>query len=100
MVTTPPPVPHASKAKAEPPDPPDPPAEVKDTMSTSTNVKNSMIINMDHVVINTNHNLTYKVIRVINHFIQHVIKHYQDEDRDVSLTSGWYIKWSTIYPII
>ena len=88
---------YASKALAKPPTPPE---EINETNSVNTNVRNAMVINMDHVVINTKLNLTYKVIRVINHFIQHVVKYYPDEDQDITETSAWCIKWITVYPII
>ena len=90
----------AISASLQEPKPPDPPDEMNRTVNSNHNVNDTMVINMDHVVINTTRKLTYKVIRVINHFIQHVIKYYSDIDKDITESSSWYVKWNTIYPII
>ena len=81
-------------------EPPDPPEEMVETPPTNSDVKDAVIINMDHVTINTTKQLTYKVIRVMNHFIDHIIKHYNDKDTAVTETAQWYVKWKTIYPVI
>ena len=90
----------AISASLQEPKPLDPSDETNRTANTNHNVNDAMVINMDHVVINTTRKLTYKVIQVINHFIQHVIKYYSDIDKDITESSSWYVKWNTIYPII
>ena len=44
--------------------------------------------------------LTYKVMRIINHFIDELMKNYEDEDNDITYTSSWYTQWKQMYPLI
>ena len=44
--------------------------------------------------------MIYKVIRVVNHFIEHIIKYYANDEDAIGPKSEWYFQWKTMYPII
>ena len=73
----------------------DPPVKIKQEAVVGT-----MIINDNNVTIYTSLKVFYKVIRVLNHYIEHIMKHYQDDDAGIVPSEQWYIKWKTIYPMI
>ena len=61
---------------------------------------NTMVITNDEVAMIATPELLYKVIRVVNHFVEHIVTHYEDEDQDVSKQSLWYLRWKNQYPFI
>ena len=84
------------------PDPPEPDSakmEIKISKSNESE-PNTMIINKDYVVLHTSPELVYKIVRVLNHFITHIITHHEDTGHDVHKSATWYCKWNTIYPMI
>ena len=59
-----------------------------------------MVISNTKVEMTVTPALLYKVIRVLNHFIEHIIKDHGNEGEDVTTESIWYLRWKTQYPII
>ena len=44
--------------------------------------------------------LFYKVIRAINHWINHIIEHYSDIHQNINSTHTWYVKWTSLYKLM
>ena len=61
---------------------------------------NTMVISNNKVEMIATLELLYKVIRVINHFVEHIINHYENDDYEVSKQALWYLRWKNQYPII
>jgi hypothetical protein len=59
-----------------------------------------MIIHPDYVIIHVTPKLTYKVIRVLNHYIEHLYSYHQSEQHDIVPGALWHNKWKGVYPFI
>ena len=55
--------------------------------------EHSMTITPKRVEIQVSPELSYKIIRVINQYINHLIKYHEDADWDVSESALWNLKW-------
>ena len=84
------------------PDSPEPDSEKMEIKISKSNESepNTMIINKDYVVLHTSSEMVYKIVRVLNHFITHIITHHENTYHDVHKSATWYCKWNTIYPMI
>ena len=61
---------------------------------------NTMVISNNDVEMIATPELLYKMIRVVNHFVEHIITHYINDDYGVSKQALWYLRWKNQYPII
>ena len=68
-------------------------------ISIDTSTKEAMLITSNKVEMTATPQLAYKIIRVVNHFIKHIIEHHND-DMSVSSDTIWFKKWKSVYPII
>ena len=96
------------KAAQEPPLPPpprDPPDTTDDkqmkkkSISIDTSAKDAMLITSRKIEMIATPTLAYKIIRIVNHYIKHIIEHYSDDD-DINEKAVWYKKWKSVYPIM
>ena len=88
MVTTPQPPPQEA-SKPPPPPVPNPSSPQPRILITPTEVEISLAPGFH-----------YKMIRCINHFIDHLVKYHEDETSNISNSAVWYTRWKGIYPFI
>jgi hypothetical protein len=75
---------------------------LKDGASLSTSVadmRNTITIDDEQVVMVAQPKTTFKLMRVINHWIDNLIQHSPNPE-EINTSSAWYIKWKAIYPYI
>ena len=103
--TPPPPEKESVDQKKRPPrDPPDTAVALQQSPNVNYHKKaletnSTMIISNHKVEMIATPKLLYKLVRVVNHFVDHIIRHYED-DESVNVNEYWYIRWKTNYPII
>ena len=100
--------PKQATAPAEPPvpapprDPPDS-SEIdrkkKKSISIDTTTREAILITSNQVEMIATPQITYKIIRIINHFIKQIIQHHSDDDL-VNTDTIWYKKWQSVYSIV
>ena len=97
----------AIEEETQPPrEPPDPPQVQQQPIRSANNKTRTfgnateMKISDSKVEMIATPAMLYKVIRVVNHFIEHIIKHYPSEDDNIGIEETWYKHWKTMYPII
>ena len=66
----------------------------------SLEVNSTMVISNHKVEMVATPQLLYKIIQVVNHYVEHLIKHYESNNDDIHTKAPWYIRWKGIYPII
>jgi hypothetical protein len=73
----------------------------KETSMTTivANLRNTITIDDTKVVMIAQPQTAFKLLRVLNHWIDNLIQHHQDTDK-VNIQQTWYIKWKAIYPFI
>ena len=95
--------PTQAKEPQEPPllrPPKDPPENLGDernqkkSISIDTSARDAMLITSRKVEMITTPKIAYKIIRIANHFIKHILEHYND-DEYVNEDSIWYKKMET-----
>ena len=59
-----------------------------------------MLISNSKVEMIATPGMLYKLIRIVNHFIDHIIKHYPSDEDDIRTQALWFKQWKTMYPII
>ena len=64
------------------------------------NIRDAMVITPTKVEMIVTPDVIYKIIRVVNHFIKHVIDNHSDVTTHVHASSLWHQKWINVYPII
>lgn len=62
--------------------------------------KEKMVITPTKVEMIATPEVLYKIVRVVNHFIHHIIDNHSDEAEDITKQSLWFIKWKAVYPVI
>ena len=106
--TPPPPSPpekdSISQLKRPPRDPPDiaaatPKLKSANYQKKALDTSSTMIISNHKVEMIATPMLLYKLVRVVNHFVNHIIAHYEDDEK-VNKDAYWYLRWKTNYPII
>jgi hypothetical protein len=72
---------------------------LKKASSISTmDVKQTITINDDNIVMIAQPKSIPKLMRIINHWIDNLIKH--TEDPNINMTCTWYSKWKTVYKFV
>ena len=75
---------------------------LKHDASVSTSVKdtmNTITVNDDKVVLIAQPRSLYKIIRIINHWIDNLIQFTEDQD-SINIHQPWYIKWKSMYKLL
>jgi hypothetical protein len=67
--------------------------------TTIANLCNTITIDDTKVVMIAQPQTAFKLLRVLNHWIDNIIAHHPDEEQ-VNIQQKWYIKWKAIYPFI
>jgi hypothetical protein len=67
--------------------------------TTIVNLLNTITINDTKVVMIAQSRTTFKLLHVLNHWIDNLTEHHQDEEK-VNIHQKWYVKWKSIYPFI
>ena len=100
--TTSPKEPEAPPLIVPPKDPPETEEYQRNKMksiSIDTSTKEAMLITAQRVEMIATPQIAYKIIRVVNHFIKHIIENYNDE-MSVASDTIWYKKWQSVYSIM
>ena len=60
------------------------------SISIDTRTKEAMLITSNQVELIATPQIAYKITRVVNHFIKHIIQHHSDDASSVNTESIWY----------
>jgi hypothetical protein len=67
--------------------------------ATVAELRNTITIDDTKVSMIAQPATAFKLLRVLNHWIDHLIQYHEDSDT-VNIQQEWYIKWKAIYPFI
>ena len=62
-------------------------------------LRNTITIDDTKVVMIAQPSTSFKLLRVLNHWIDNLIRYHKDKEK-VNVNQAWYIKWKAIYPFI